>query len=130
MRVVTLADGSIVVFGDTDLSDEQMAQLLIEASAKRSTLIRDVARQVIADLPANAPMVNVVASEPGERARFAPAWLAITIGLFLVILGLIVVPVFRIWTNTSSDVLDNIALFLVGAGAVLIGAATGRGSRH
>ena len=130
MRVVSLADGSIVVFGDTDLSDEQMAQLLIEASAKRSTLIRDVARQVIKDLPQNAPMVNVTTSDdPAEKTRFAPAWLAILIGLFLVVLGLIVVPLLRLWIGSGSDVLDNIALILVGAGAVLIGAATGRGRR-
>jgi len=129
MRVVTLADGRIVIFGDTDLSDDQMAQLLIEASAKRSTLIRDVAARVIDELPKNAPVVNVTTSEPSEKTRFAPAWLAILIGLLLIVLGLIVVPLLRLWIGSGSDVLDNIALILVGAGAVLIGAATGRGRR-
>lgn len=64
--------------------------------------------------------------EDTQPSRFAPAWLALLIGLLLVVLGLIVVPLLQLWIRPGSDVLSNIALFLVGAGAVLIGAAIGR----
>lgn len=59
-----------------------------------------------------------------QRNRLEPAWLAILVGVLLVILGLVVVPLLRLWVGPG-DALNNIALFLVGAGAVLIGAGTG-----
>jgi hypothetical protein len=66
-----------------------------------------------------------LASTP-QHTQLGPPWLAVLTGVLLVVLGLVVVPLLRLWAGEGAHVLlDNIALFLVGAGAVLIGAGIG-----
>lgn len=72
--------------------------------------------------PTSADQATVTTS----RGIPASSWGAILVGVLLVILGLVVVPLLSLTANTHLGFLENLGLFLVGAGAVLIGAGTSR----
>lgn len=97
----------------TGLTEDQVSTLVSEAATRRSALVTDVANKVEAELGVGAT---------GTSSRTALWWLGI--GVVLIVLAIVVIPIIVAnYPSAATALTGNLAQFLIGAGAVIIGIA-------